>query len=117
MASDDDDAGGRGSLVDAVATGERRVALEALRGLLAERLENPYVVCANCEGPALVAVPTAAVARELRAVVDELARLAPPKGSKGDEIKQKRERRRAASVSARPAGGNPRRGPGGDRAR
>jgi hypothetical protein len=104
------------SLTAAVATGDRRQALEALRAHLAERLENPTARCVDCGGFVPLSIPLAAVAKELRAVVDELSKLAPPEESRIDEISQRREARlrgsgaggRAAAVPARPAGGDPR---------
>jgi hypothetical protein len=100
-----------GSLTSEVASGDRRRALEALREHLAEALESPEVVCKRCGGPASATLPTAAVAKELRAVVDELDRLTPVKESKVDELNARRQARHGApEVPARAGGGDRRRG-------
>lgn len=99
-----------GSLTTEVASGDRRKALEALRAHLAGALEDPDVVCKRCGGPASATLPTAAVAKELRAVIDELDRLAPVKESKVDELKARRQARHdGPAVQSRPAGGDRRR--------
>jgi hypothetical protein len=97
------------SLTEAVATGDRRRALMALRAHLAERLENPTARCADCGGFVPLSIPLAAVAKELRAVVDELDKLAPVKKSRIDDLSERRAARLgAAAVRVRPAGGDPR---------
>jgi hypothetical protein len=98
------DLGAALTLVEAVATGDRKAALVALRDHLADRLEDPRARCVGCGGLVPLSVPTAGVAKELRAVVDELAKLVPPKESTADELKKKRDARlHAAQVPVRAA--------------
>lgn len=95
------------TLTEAVATGDRRWALQALRAHLAERLENPTARCVDCGGFVPLSIPLAAVAKELRAVVDELDKLAPVGKSRIDEVSERRAARLGATaVRVRPAGGD-----------
>lgn len=74
-------------LVDAVRSGDR-AALEAIRDRLAEELASP-----ECFG-------VAGIARELRAVLADLAALPVAKGSVVDELDEKRRARRAAAAGS-----------------
>lgn len=81
-----------GPVATAAATGDRRKTLEAIRDDLAAKLDRAE--------PAVVAQ----IAGQLRQTLADLAALpAESKGSKTDEVKERREARRRAGAKAAPA--------------
>jgi 2-hydroxychromene-2-carboxylate isomerase len=83
----------RTTVATAAASGDQRAALEALRDLLADQI--------GLADPAVVAQ----IAGQFRQTLKDLAALPPTReGSKLDEVKQRREARRAAAKAA-PASG------------
>lgn len=76
-----------GTVATATASGDRRKTLEAIRDELARQLDR-------CEP-----VASASIARQLRMTLADLANLpAESRGSKLDEVKARREARRARAV-------------------
>jgi hypothetical protein len=80
------------SLEEAVGSGDLRRALEALRDELAREIEGGST-CVKCGGA--LSSSTAALAKQLRDTLKELAGIAVPEGSKTDDLKRKRAERQA----------------------
>lgn len=88
---------GRSKLAEAVASGDRRIALEALRDRLAGELEHEADTgfCTECKRSSSSVAPLAKRLEDVLAQLDQLAPAA--SGTALDELRRRRENRGVAS--------------------
>src|SRR5687768_11603291 len=77
---------------ESVRSPDLRVALEALRDELAAEISGGST-CVKCGGG--LSSSTAALAKQLRDTLNQIAGLSVPEGSKSDDLKRKRAERQA----------------------
>lgn len=85
------------SLSEAVATGDLRTSLEAIRDHLADELEQGCA-CVKCGGS--VSSPTAAIAKQLADVIARIERLPTKEASAVDDLAAQRRRRKSGARDA-----------------